>query len=142
MLEAVPLLILQRVAKAVRARQVDDDVGVRRLEAGRRLVAQADEDDVGAGAQRLGVRHERRQVAVEARVEGRRALAGERVRPEGDRLEPWVREHAVQGLLPCISGAPENRNSRHSCIVCRLDESYAISTASALDLRAALPPCS
>ena len=69
MLEAVPLGVERRVAEAMRAGEVDDDLGVRRLERGRLLVPEADEDDVRAGRERLGVRDERRQVAVQARVE-------------------------------------------------------------------------
>ena len=55
-LEAVPGLVRGRVGEAVRAGEVDDDCVRRRLERGRALVAEAAEDDVGAGCERLVVR--------------------------------------------------------------------------------------
>ena len=66
--EAVPLRIQRRV-EPVRSRQVDDDDARRRLERGRPLVAEAEEEDVGAGAGRIVVSDEGRQRAVQANVE-------------------------------------------------------------------------
>src|SRR5260221_625358 len=108
MLEAVPLRVETRVAETVCAGEVDDDVGVRRLERGGLLVPEADEDDVRARGEGLAVRDERRQVAVQTRVQRRRSPAGERVGSERDRLEVWMRQEPVEGLLTRISGATED----------------------------------
>ena len=97
----------------MRAREVDDDRVGGRLERGGVFVAEAEEEHVGAGGSRLGVRDEIRERAVQARVERRSGAAGERVRAERDDLEPGVREHAVEGLLTHVPGAADDRSSRH-----------------------------
>jgi hypothetical protein len=71
----------------VPTREIDDDRVHRRLEGGSLVVPEAQEEDVGAACQRFRVLDERGQRAVEAEVEGRRRLAGERVGAEGDDLE-------------------------------------------------------
>ena len=126
MLEAVPLGVERRVAQAVRAGEVDDDLGVRRLERRRLLVAEAEEDDVRAGGERLRVRRRtragspfRRGSSAEAR------LPGERVRAERDRLEVGVREHPVERLLTRVSGAAEDVRRSACGIVCQKAAVYA-----------------
>src|SRR5439155_24512411 len=103
MFEAVPLGVEARVAQAVRAREVDDHVGLWRVEGRGLLVAEAEENDVGAGCERILVRDERRQASVEPRVERGGALPGERVGAERYRLQRRVREDAIQGFLTGVS---------------------------------------
>ena len=109
MLEAVPLRIERGVVEPVRAREVDDDGVGRRLERRRPLVLEAAEDELGSGRERLVVRDERRQRAVQPRVEDARGRAGERVGAERDELQLRVREHAVERLLAGIAGGAEDR---------------------------------
>ena len=87
MREAVPIVVEGRLVQTVPARKIDDDRVGRRLECGSLVVPEAQEENVGAARERLRVRDERGQRAVQAEVEGRRRLAGERVGPEGDDLE-------------------------------------------------------
>ena len=82
MREPVPRRVVRRIAEPVAAGEVDDDAVGRRLDRGRALVIETEEDQVGAGGERFLVRHERGQpVAVpgQARVERGRRLAGKRV---------------------------------------------------------------
>ena len=76
------------VAQPVSGGRVDDDCAGRRLEGGRRFVADAQEDHVGSDVGRLRVRHERGQVTVEARVERDRGVAGQRIRPSATGSSP------------------------------------------------------
>src|SRR5207244_4881787 len=93
----------------VRAREVDDDRVVRRLEGRSVLVAEADEEHVGAARQRVGIRDECRQRAVQPDVESGCRLVGQRVRAERDDLEVRVGEHPVERLLPRVAGAADDR---------------------------------
>ena len=77
------------------------------------IVAEAGEDDVGAGGERLLVRDERGQRAVQADVERGGRAAGERVRAEGDDLELRMPEHAVEHLLAGVAGRAEDRRRLH-----------------------------
>ena len=84
-------------------REVDDDGVGRGLERGGALVVEAAEDEVGARRERGLVVDERRQAAVEARVERRRGRAGERVRAERDELELRMGEDTVERLLTGVA---------------------------------------
>ena len=95
------------------AGQVDDERVGGRLEGGRLVVVEAQEEDVGAACGGLGIRHEGRQGAVKSRIERLRGLPGERVRAERDRLERGVREQAIEGLLAGIAGAAEDGGGVH-----------------------------
>jgi hypothetical protein len=92
----------------VRRRQVDHDRVGRRVERRGVAVTDAEEDDVGACGSGFGVRDEVGQVAVEPRVERGGRAARERVRPERDRIQPWMGEQAVERLLAGVPGAPED----------------------------------
>ncbi len=120
-LEPVPVAIHLRVGEAVCAGQVDDDAAHRRLEPGSFRVREAEERDVGAGVQCRLVRDEPRHpapaVAAEPRIERRRGLAGEGVRPECVQLECRVREDAVQRLLADVAGGADDGDARHSRIM-------------------------
>jgi hypothetical protein len=63
----------------VDAGEVDDDRTLGRPDDSGPLVVEADEDDVGSDRERVVVRQERRQGAVEADVERRGRRPGERV---------------------------------------------------------------
>ena len=106
-----------RVDEPVRAGEVDDDRVGRRHERGGRVVVEAAEDELGAGGQRLVVRDEDGQrpvpVAAEPRVERVGRLPGERVGSERDELEPGVREHPVERLLPGKAGCAEDGGRNH-----------------------------
>ena len=114
MLEAVPGGVERGVREAVGAGEVDDDRAGRRLEHRRALVAEAGEDDVRAGRERLLVRDEGRQRAVQPDVERRGRLARERVGAEGHDLELRMAERAVERLLPGVAGGPEDCQRRHT----------------------------
>ena len=70
MLEAVPGGVERGVGEPVRAGEVDDDRAGGRLERRGPLVLQAGEDELRAGRESLVVARERRQGAVQARIEG------------------------------------------------------------------------
>ena len=73
-LEAVPLRVVRRVCSRCAPERSTTTRAGRRLERGRALVVEAEEDDVRAARERLVVRHEAGSVAVaEARVERARA---------------------------------------------------------------------
>jgi hypothetical protein len=99
MLEAVPVGVERRVREPVRTREVDDDGVGRSLHPSRPLVIEAPEDELRAGTGGVRIRDERRNVAVQARVESACRPAGKRVRAKGDELELRVREDAVERLL-------------------------------------------
>ena len=113
MLEAVPLRVERRVLESVRAGKVDDDRAGGRLERGRPLVAEAEEDQVRARRRRLVVTREGRQRPVQPHVERRGGRAGERVRAERHDLELRVAERAVERLLARVARGPEDRHRRH-----------------------------
>ena len=75
-----------------------------RLEGGGLVVAEAEEDQVGAACRRIVVRHEHRQRAVEPRVERVGGPTCESLRAERDHFELRMREHAVEGLLAGVPG--------------------------------------
>ena len=106
--EAVPRVVRERVAEPVTAGEVDDDALHGRIERGGVLVAEAEEDDVGAAGERLVVRDEGGSVggAVprQTRVERARGLPRQRVRPERDQVELRMREHPVERLLSGVAG--------------------------------------
>jgi hypothetical protein len=113
--EPVPLLVRRGILQPVPAREVDDDARRRRLERGRLAVAEAHEDDVGAGCQRVRVPHEAGQPgnAEQPRIEGGRRLPGMRVRAERDEPEARMGEHAVQGLLAGVPAPSDDRGGCH-----------------------------
>ena len=113
MLEAVPLRVERGVLQPVRPGEIDDDRTGRRLERGRPLVAEAEEDELRARGGRLVVPDEGRQRSVQPDVERRGGRARQRVGAEGHDLELRVAEHPVEGLLPGVPGGPENRQRRH-----------------------------
>ena len=117
MVESVPLGVGGRLAQPVRAGKVDHHAAGRGVELRRPLMLEADEDDVGAACQRLLVRHEggspAAAVAREARIERRRALAGQRVRAEREEVELGVGEHTVERLLPGVAGGTDDGGERH-----------------------------
>ena len=100
------------------AGEVDDDRAGRRLDLGRARVREAEEDDVGAGRERLVVRHERGQMPVQPQIERGRRLPGERIRAERDDLELGVCEHAVERLLAGVAGAADDGGGRHCRLLC------------------------
>ena len=102
-LPAVPLRIERGVPEPVGARKIDDDRTGGRLERRRPLVAETEEQQLGARGPRGLVRDEGRQRAVQPDVERRGRLTGERVRAERHDLELRMAEHAVEGLLARIS---------------------------------------
>jgi hypothetical protein len=120
MREAVPGVVESRVAKPVPAREVDDDSVRRRLECGRFAVVQAEEENVGSARQRLRVRHERRQRAVEAEIQRRRRFPRQGVRPERDDLELGVPEDTIERLLPRIAGATYESSSERDVIIMQI----------------------
>jgi len=109
---------LCRVGEAMRAGEVDDDRVGRRLDGGRALVPDTEEDDVRAGGERLVVRDESRQRAVQPQVERRSRVARKRVGAEGDDLELRVPQDAVERLLAGVPGRADDRSRRHCCILC------------------------
>ena len=117
-LEAVPGGVERGVPEAVGAGQVDDDRVLWWLEHCGPIVAEAGEDDVRAGRERLLVRDEGGERAVQPDVERRGRFALERVRAEGDDLELRMAERAVERLLPGVPGCSEDRQRRHAgCIL-------------------------
>ena len=108
MLEAVPLLVERRRRQAVRAGEVDDDGVVRRLERRGLLVAEAEEDDVGAGrrsAASFGTNAGR--CAVQPQVEGRRRpRPASESEPSDEQLELGVGQDAIERLLAAYPEAP------------------------------------
>ena len=111
--EAVPLLGQGLVGEPVDAAEIDHDRACGRLERGRLLVPEAEEDRLGAARARLEVRGEHRHRAVEPRVERVGGPAGERIRPERDQLELRMREHPVERLLAGVPGRTEDGHGRH-----------------------------
>jgi hypothetical protein len=67
--EAVPAVVKGAVAKPVPAGEVDDHGVGGRLEGRRLVVPETDEEHVGAARQRVRIRDERRQRAVQPDVE-------------------------------------------------------------------------
>src|SRR3981081_2772088 len=112
------------------AREVDDDCVRRRLEGGRLVMTQAEEEHVGTACQRFTVRDERGQGAVQSEIERRRRLPGEGVRAERDDLELGVREDPVERLLACITRAPNECSREHMCLLCALTTYHASDSTS------------
>ena len=115
-LPAVPLRVGRRL-QTVCTGEVDDDGVRRRLDLRSALVAEAEEDQVGSGGERLRVRRKGRQLAVEAHVESSRRLSCQRVRAERDDLELRVSEDAVEGLLSRVSRGSEDRRAHWRSIM-------------------------
>ena len=127
MLEPVPLRIERGVVEPVRAREVDDDGVGRRLERCRPLVLEAAEDELGAGRERLVVGDERRQRAVQARVEHARGLSRRASRSRARRAPaPGAR---ARGRASPGRNSRRRRgwSSQHSCcVLCMNNDYYAV----------------
>ena len=119
--DAVPLGRKGRVDESVRAGEVDHDRVGRRIDGGRLRVVEAEKEQLCADCERLLVRDERRQRAVQTHVERRRASAGEGVRAERDDLEPGVREHTIEGLLSRVAAAPGDGGGDHNAYYAKLE---------------------
>ena len=94
--------------------EVDDDGACGRHDGSRALVAEAEEDDVGAGRESLVVGDELWQGAVQPDVEGSGRLACERVGAERDHVQLGVAEDAVERLLPGVARDSEDGHRRHT----------------------------
>ena len=93
--------------------KIDDDGAGRRRDGRCALVAETEEDDVGAGRQSLVVGDEARQRAVQPDVEGTGRLSCERVGAERDHVEIGMAEDAVERLLPGVARDSEDGRRRH-----------------------------
>ncbi len=122
---AVPRLGNGRIGQPVRPREVDHDGVGRRLECGGGLVREAEEEHVGVTRRGSRIRDERRQRAVETRVEATGRLPGERLGTERDELQVGVREHPVERLLAGVAGRADDRRGRHRLRSIQIDENYA-----------------
>ena len=89
----------------VRSGEVDDDARRRRLECGRSVVREAEEEDVGSAAAASAF-VTNGGTEASSRGSSGRALAGERIGAERDQLELRVREHPVERLLAGVAGLP------------------------------------
>ena len=130
MLEAVPRLVDLRISETVRTGEIDDDAARGRRDRCGLLVAETEEDDVGATRQRRVVRDEAGDpappVSAEPRVERVRGPPGERVRAEGIELEAGMGEDAVQRLLARVAGGHRRSLPLPWCLLCTSVSSYAI----------------
>ena len=97
----------------MRAGEIDDDRGCGRIEPCGPVVRETGEHDVGAGGERLVVRDEARQRAVQAVIERGCGLTGERIGAERDDLELRMPEDAVECLLSGVPGRTEDRRRGH-----------------------------
>src|SRR5205085_11677923 len=81
----------------------------------------AQEDQRGAGAKCLLVRHEPRQGAVQAQVERRGAMSREAVRPERSDYELGMRQNAVERLLTGVAAATDDGGGDHGAYYAKLE---------------------